>query len=378
MITRRIILGILAGLALLPRVAFAAPGLGTELVADRGSVERTLGQPLTLTVHDKQWAIPPGILRTWIRTRQEGDTTFVRLHPGRIYDYLNRIISPAVNDTGENARIVFRDGKSELKAAGRKGSIVDGVKTSLAIRNAALVGGHVAAVAMKPYAPPVLGVKDFERLGIRDLLARGETDFRGSPANRKKNIAVGRLRFQGILVAPDEEFSFQKFLGPVTKDTGYLPELVIKEHVTTPEFGGGLCQVSTTVFRAAVRAGMDITLRRAHAYPVKYYGTPGFDATIYPPFPDLRFRNTTGQWVLLQTALEGTKLIVLVYGKSDGRTVSVDGPHTIEKRPDGSVRTLLRQTVKDKNGTVIHDELFPSTYKSPDLFPTVRKENGEL
>jgi vancomycin resistance protein YoaR len=313
-----------------------------------------------------------------VRLRTDGDTTFLRLVPGRIYATLNQEVSPSVNDTGENARFVFKGGVPELKTPGREGKIVDGITTSLAIRRALVAGKSAAEISFKPYAPPVLTLKDVQKLGIKDLIARGESNFSGSPRNRVKNIGVGRLRYQGILVAPDEEFSFNRYLGLVTAETGYLPELVILENVTTPQYGGGLCQVSTTAFRMAVKAGFDVTARRQHAYPVRYYGKPGFDATIYPPAPDLRFRNNTGHWVLIQTSIEGTKLIFDVYGKSDGRTVTIDGPHITEKRPDGSLRALLRQTVKDKTGNVIHSELFKSEYKSPDLFPKVRQENGEL
>lgn len=359
-----------------PAVGLAAE-LGSEVVADGERVTAALNREFTLTHGSRRFVASPQTVQSWVRIRHDGDTTFLKLRPDAIYAFLNQQVSPAVNDTGENARFIFRNGVAELKAPGRSGKIVDGVATSLALRDALAAGGSTGAVARKAYAPPVLTLEDFRTLGIRERIGRGESDFRGSPANRRKNISVGRLKFQGILVPPGQEFSFNRYLGSVTAAAGYLPELVIKENVTTPEFGGGLCQVSTTAFRAAVNAGLDVTARRQHAYPVKYYGIPGFDATIYPPNPDLRFRNTTGNWLLIQTAQEGTKLIFEVYGKNDGRTVKVDGPHVTERRPDGSVRALLGQTVRDKNGAVIHTEVFKSTYKSPELFPTVRKQNGE-
>jgi len=166
-------------------------------------------------------------------------------------------------------------------------------------------------------------------------------------------------------------------LGAITEATGFVPELVIKENVTKPEYGGGLCQISTTIFRAAINAGLDVTERHNHAYPVKYYGVPGFDATIYLPRPDLRFVNNTGKWLMLQSSISGSKLTFQVFGVSDGRNVKIDGPHIIEKMPDGSMRTLLREVVTDKKGKEVLNKLFPSEYKSPDLFPVVRKENGE-
>ena len=113
-----------------------------------------------------------------------------------------------------------------------------------------------------------------------------------------------------MLIAPDEEFSFNRALGEVGPAQGYLPELVIKNNKTIPEYGGGVCQVSTTMFRAAVYSGLEVTERRPHAYPVKYYNPQGFDATVYSPSPDLKFKNNTGGWILIQTRIEGNNLFL--------------------------------------------------------------------
>jgi vancomycin resistance protein YoaR len=107
-------------------------------------------------------------------------------------------------------------------------------------------------------------------LGIRELVARGESYFAGSPNNRRHNIATGVAKVSGIVVKPGEEFSFNKYLGPVEENEGFLPELVIKKTGTVPELGGGLCQVSSTLFRAAMKAGFPIVERRNHSYAVSY------------------------------------------------------------------------------------------------------------
>jgi len=136
---------------------------------------------------------------------------------------------------------------------------------------------------------PEVTTENIDNLGITALLGAGESNFYGSPRNRRHNIAVGSARFNGVLIGPNEEFSFNKVLGKVGPQAGYLPELVIKKNKTVPEYGGGLCQVSTTAFRAALNSGLKITERVPHAYPVRYYNPQGTDATIYPPHPDLRF-----------------------------------------------------------------------------------------
>lgn len=216
---------------------------------------------------------------------------------------------------------------------------------------------------------PHIGDDDINRLGITDLIATGVTNFAGSPKNRIFNIRRALEQFQGVLIKPGEEFSFVTTLGEVDGDHGYLPELVIKDNKTEPEFGGGICQVSTTVFRAAINAGLKITARRNHAYPVFYYKPYGMDATVYIPKPDLTFVNNTPGDILMQSNIVGTTLTFQFFGTSDGRNVTIDGPHILESNPDGSMKTIFTQTVTDKDSKVIINDPFPSSYKSPSLFP---------
>ncbi len=348
-----------------------------EIIIDKSLVLKSISKTFILKMGDKKFAIFPDELKRWVKFRAEGDTNFMTLVPSRIDKFFETYVAPSIDDNGDNARFVLKEGGYEMKASARNGKILDSKKTTLSIRNALKAGRSSAMIYTKVYQPPVANIKQFNKLGLTDHLAQGVTSFSGSPSNRIKNIDVGRLRFQGVLIAPGAELSVNKYIGPVTQEAGFFPELVIKEHVTVPEYGGGLCQVSTTMFRAAVDAGFEITERRNHAYPVQYYGKPGFDATIYQPHPDLKFKNNSGNWVLIQTSIKGKQLFFDFYGKSDGRKVKVDGPHTTEKKSDGTIKTLLREEVTDKSGKVILNTLFKSEYKSADLFPIVRKENGE-
>lgn len=217
--------------------------------------------------------------------------------------------------------------------------------------------------------PPRISSDTIVKLGIKELVSVGETDFSGSPKNRIYNIKRSIQQFDGISIAPGEEFSFVKFLGEVDGEHGYLPELVIKENKTEPEFGGGICQVSTTVFRAALNAGLKITARKNHAYPVRYYRPYGMDATVYIPNPDLRFMNNTSGHLIMFPEIVGNKLRFSFYGSKDGRTVTFDGPHILESNPDGSMRTIFTEIVTDAFGKTILSDKFPSNYKSPSLFP---------
>lgn len=162
---------------------------------------------------------------------------------------------------------------------------------------------------------------DAEQLGIREVIAVGASNFSGSPTNRRKNIKKGAEKVHGTLLAPGEEFSLLRQLGSIDGVNGWLPELVIKGNQTVPEFGGGLCQIGTTVFRGAFNSGLKITQRTNHSYRVRYYEPAGTDATIYEPSPDFRFVNDTPHHILINARLEGDDAIFEFWGTKDGRVV---------------------------------------------------------
>ncbi len=217
--------------------------------------------------------------------------------------------------------------------------------------------------------PAKITSKNAKDLGIKELIGKGVSNFSGSTKNRIHNITTASERFDGLVIAPNEEFSFTSILGPVDGEHGYKEELVIKDNETKPEFGGGICQVSTTIFRGAIFTGMKITKRRNHSYPVHYYIPTGFDATVYVPNPDLRFINNTPGYILLNVEMHGNELTFNYYGTKDGRKVIMDGPHITDRQPDGAMKTYFTQTVTDKNGEIIINDTFKSDYKSPNDYP---------
>jgi len=173
--------------------------------------------------------------------------------------------------------------------------------------------------------------EDLQKLGIKQLLATGHSAYYGSPRNRKFNISFGTQKYNGLLIAPDEEFSFNKVLGPVDAKSGFKPEKVIKQNKIKNEYGGGICQVSTTLYRAALQAGFPITERKPHSWKVSYYGQSmghGLDATIYPGVADVKFINDTPNYILIQAYVEGTSEDYFkIYGTKDGRKVDLLGPY---------------------------------------------------
>ncbi len=233
--------------------------------------------------------------------------------------------------------------------------------------------------------------EDFEnnQYGIREFLSRGISDFSGSAAGRIHNIKLAASRINGSLIAPGEEFSFNRQLGDVSASTGYQSAYVIENGKTVLGDGGGVCQVSTTTFRAALNAGLKITTRSPHAYRVGYYEKlgfkPGLDAAIYYPSLDLRFVNNTPKYILISAYVSGTRLIFDLYGTSDGRDVKISEPVVSNLRPAPEPKyqddpTLPRGTVKQVdfaasgaiakftqtvrlNGSEIINDSFSSNYR---------------
>ena len=173
--------------------------------------------------------------------------------------------------------------------------------------------------------------------GIRELVSRGVSDFSGSIPGRIYNIKLAASRINGSLIAPGEEFSFNSNLGDISSATGYQSAYVIENGRTVLGDGGGVCQVSTTAFRAALNAGLEITARSAHAYRVGYYEKlgfkPGLDAAIYQPSLDLKFKNNTPKYILISAYTNGTRLTFDFYGTSDNREVKISEPIVSNTRP---------------------------------------------
>jgi vancomycin resistance protein YoaR len=189
--------------------------------------------------------------------------------------------------------------------------------------------------------PPKIKTEEVNNLGIKELVGKGTSLFYHSIANRIYNIKLASSKFKGILVAPGETFSFNKILGDVSDLTGYKQAYIIQEGKTILGDGGGVCQVSTTLFRAALSAGLPILERTAHAYRVGYYeqdSPPGLDATVFTPTTDLKFKNDTSGYILIQPTVNDKKyaLTFEIYGTKDGRIATVSKPIVTDlvKPPD--------------------------------------------
>lgn len=237
---------------------------------------------------------------------------------------------------------------------------------------------------------PTVTTDKANNLGIVEVIGTGKSTFHHSIPNRIYNISLATARINGLLIAPNETFSFNQALGDVSKFTGYKEAYIIKSGRTVLGDGGGVCQVSTTLFRALLDAGVPIAERNAHAYRVSYYeqdSQPGLDATVYSPTYDLKFKNDTGAHILIQgTAdINNTTLMFTLYGKRDGREVVItkpviknqtpppdplyqddpELPRGVEKQVDfaaSGANVYFERTVKKDNKIYISDK-FSSNYR---------------
>ncbi len=279
-------------------------------------------------------------------------------------------LSRTTNKDPENAKLQVEGGKVSVFALSSIGIKLNKEKSLRIILDYFKNNSSAGEIELAyDEIKPEIATDSIDNLGIKSLVGEGTSNFVGSPKNRIHNIGIGAQKFNGVLIKPGENFSFIKTLGPVDESTGYLPELVIKTDATVPEFGGGMCQVSTTAFRAAIYSGLKITARTPHAYPVRYYNPQGLDATVYIPNPDLRFTNNTPGYILIQTKIEGTRLIFDFFGTDDGRKINIIGPKITESNPDGSMKAVFTQEVFDASGNKIINDIFNSAYDSPSKYP---------
>lgn len=272
----------------------------------------------------KYWKIRPDKLATWISLDRASGKASVSLDQEKIKEYITAAIAPDINEEPILPRFEVKNGKVSSWQTGKSGREVDLEATAKAITNNLLDGKTETILMIKEIAEQ--DIKLDNNLQIKEKLGTGYSRFAGSPTNRRKNIKNGADALHGILIKPNEEFSLIKTLGAIDASTGYLPELVIKGNKTVPEFGGGLCQIGTTVFRAALSSGLPITMRQNHSYRVSYYEPAGTDATIYDPRPDLRFINDTGNYILIQARIVKDDLYFDFWGTKDGRVATTTYP----------------------------------------------------
>ncbi|MCK4967601.1 MAG: VanW family protein, partial [Candidatus Aenigmarchaeota archaeon] len=279
--------------------------------------------------NEQNWLIKNEDLISWVEVRPEiglDGRCLLGLNQQETEKFLKEKISPEVNVLVQDAKFKMENERVVEFQTSKEGERVSLENNWRLLEKNIIQENKQEINLLVEKIKPKIAVAQINDLGIKELIGRGESNFSGSPSNRRHNIAVGSKQLNGLLIGPEEEFSLVQAIGDVNKETGYLAELVIKGNRTIPEFGGGLCQIGTTAFRVALNTGLPVTARTPHSYRVSYYEPAGMDATIYRPQPDLRFINDTGHYILWQTNIDGNNLIFEFYGNNDGRQIEVSQP----------------------------------------------------
>ncbi|MDO8497911.1 MAG: VanW family protein [bacterium] len=235
----------------------------------------------------------------------------------------------------ENSKVVsFREDKKGIKINSTK--FMEDVDKTIMENNKKVADRTV--VLTHSLVDPEITLKNSNIYGIEELIGEGVSNFSHSIPERIHNITIAASKFNGVLIPKDKVFSFDDTIGDISSLSGYKPAYIIKNGRTVLGDGGGVCQVSTTLFRAALNTGIPIVERHAHAYRVLYYendSKPGFDATIFTPTIDLKIKNDTRGHILIQTQIdaENNLLYFRFYGKKDGRRVELTTPVLYDQSP---------------------------------------------
>jgi vancomycin resistance protein YoaR len=306
-----------------------------------------LSQPLTIQVPGAEegdpgpWTFEPDVLAQMITIQHikddDGERYQVGLQTEGLRSFLEGI-APQLVRYSRNSRFIFNDDSRQLEVIEPAvvGRSLDVDSTIKAINEKLLAGDHNISLDLAYVEPAVGDDATAQQLGISELVSSHTSYFYGSSSERIQNITTASARFHGILIPPGATFSMGDALGDVTLDNGYAEAWIIFGNRTIQGVGGGVCQVSTTLFRTVFFGGFPIEERYPHAYRVGYYelkadggyntNLAGLDATVYTPLVDFKFTNDTDNWLLMETYVNqaARSLTWKFYSTSDGRTVDWD------------------------------------------------------
>ncbi len=301
------------------------------------TARRMLAGPVTLRHGDRTWTLSTDQIGAMLKIerRQEGGTSRLEvvLNQARLRQFVEQIAAE-VRVLPRNAHFRFVGGQLELVDEGAPGLELK-VDVAMSQVNQAVAAPERDVVLHVQEVQPAINRDTVQQLGIREVVGVGETSFVGSAAYRIHNIVTAARILDGTLIGPGETFSFIQAVGAIDESDGFVPGYSIVGGRTVLNVGGGVCQVSTTVFRAAFFAGVPITERHAHDFRIGWYehdalGVVGMDATIYTETgTDLRFVNNTAGWLLMQFEVftETGELYVYLYGTRPNHEVVLDGPY---------------------------------------------------
>jgi vancomycin resistance protein YoaR len=386
-----------------------APSVSTgDLAAARDRVNTILSAPVQLAYGRGGWRLARWRLASMLQLPQDGSTRVRMGGPAaeRYFEHLRE----SVDRPAQDASFAIGTNNSVSVVPARSGLVLDTRATGRAIVAAGLSPtDRVARVAVRREAPAV-STREASAMGITGLVGAYETIY-GGEANRLHNVRLVANLIDGKLIAPGTTFSFNGTTGERGEDKGFREAPVIINGELQTGIGGGVCQVSTTVFNAAYEAGLPITERTNHALYISHY-PQGRDATVNYPDTDLQFRNDTPHWLLLRTFVGSSSLTVALYGAPQNRRVEsevgdlvVTGSTPVKRVSDPSLfvgqtslqesgspsrATSVERKVYSAGGKLLYDDKWSSSYRGeyrvinvgtkpkPKLPPPVKKKKKVL
>lgn len=377
------------------------PGISDAAMAPAiAEAETLLSTPLVLREGERSWTWDQERLASLAVLKTESGKVQLQVDPERLARQIEKL-AQVVDSGSVEPRVAFNASGLQIVTPGKIGLRLNQAEAVKTISAALKTSGHDLRLPVEQLSPQITE-QTLPSLGIVELVSEGRSSFAGSAEYRITNIKAGAQRMNGVLIAPNAEFSFNTQLGEVDQANGFVQGYAVIGNRTQLEWGGGVCQVSTTVFRSAFWAGVPITERHAHPFYISWYdafsfpdqAAPGMDATIYTGVQDFKFVNDTGKWLLMETEVDEAQQIlnVRLYGTRPNRSVTVLGPDlgnvvpppaepvyiTDPALPAGTLKQtdVARQgmdisvyrVIEDANGKHAPEEFFTRFKAWPDVF----------
>lgn len=324
----------------LPTTAKVAAVRSADVQPALDQLQLAMAMPVQVSYGGGLWTLPPADLGRFVTqsvnpAKRGAEAFSLGMDRDALATWLDERLAPAIERDPKDAEVGW-NGERLVSVV----SSVDGVELrpdALATAvESSFFGAHGVVAAPVTVTKPTIDSGNLAALGITKLLGTGSSNYSGSNDGRATNIEIGAELLNGTLVPPHGEFSFNHSIGYITEDLGFVEAQVILGEQIGQDIGGGICQVSTTAFRAAYFAGMPVTEWWPHRFRIAFYEydgwAPGLDASILQPTPDpstwgdFRFENPTDSWLLVESWTDGANVVVNIYGEDTGWVVEDVGP----------------------------------------------------
>lgn len=329
----------------LPVAHVPAKVTARDLEAARGQLAIALSTPLQVRQGQGIWNLPSAEMGKFVvqnvdPTKVGAEAFSLQMDKTALASWLDASLRPSIDKAVKDAEVGWNGEKVVSVEESQDGIVLDAAALATAVEQSFL-GARGVVDAPVQIEKPQIDSNNLASLGITTLLATGRSNYDGSGPERRTNVERGAALLNGALVPPQSEFSFNNAIGYIDEDAGFVTAQVIDGEKIGKDVGGGICQVSSTVFRAAYLAGMPITEWWPHRFRIAFYEydgwAPGLDASILQPsedpstWDDFKFYNPTDSWLLVESYTDGVNVTVNLYGPATGFQVQDEGPFFGEK-----------------------------------------------